>query len=136
MFQGISIVQAPKGYFCILHVMEFKWDRNGKIKNGIGDTDAELIEVWPGLQFDNTRDYINWDFSASSDKFPADVMERGGDDLARLVAEMTSDWHPNLRRLFELTNPSTCFPINIRHRSRWIRGRHPTSRSSATRFTP
>ena len=114
VFQGISIVQAPKGYFCILHVMEFKWDRNGKIKNGIGDTDAELIEVWPGLQFDNTRDYINWGFSASSDKFPADVMERGGDDLARLVAEMTSAWHPNLRRLFELTDPSTCFPINIK----------------------
>jgi 2-polyprenyl-6-methoxyphenol hydroxylase-like FAD-dependent oxidoreductase len=114
VFQGISMIQAPKGYFCILHVMEFKWDRNGKIKNGIGDTDAELIEVWPGLQFDNTRDYINWGFSASSDKFPADVVERRGDDLARLVLEMTADWHPNLRRLFELTDPSTCFPVNIK----------------------
>ncbi len=28
--------------------------------------------------------------------------------------EMTPDWHPNLRRLFELTDPSTCFPINIK----------------------
>jgi 2-polyprenyl-6-methoxyphenol hydroxylase-like FAD-dependent oxidoreductase len=114
VFQGISIVQAPKGYFCILHVMEFKWDRSGKIKNGIGDTDAELIKVWPGLQFDNTRDYINWGFSAAADKFPADVVERRGDDLARLVGEMTSDWHPNLQRLFELTESSTCFPINIK----------------------
>ncbi len=115
------MVQAPKGYFCILHVMEFKWDRSGKIKNGIGGSDAELIKVWPGLQFDNTRDYINWGFSATADKFPADVMELRGDDLARLVAEMTPDWHPNLRRLFELTEPSTCFPINIKtslpHRS-------------------
>src|SRR6188472_1033930 len=109
VFQGISMVQAPKGYFCILHVMEFKWDRAGKIKNGIGATDAELIKIWPGLQFDNTRDYINWGFSASADKFPTDVMERRGDDLARLVAEMTPDWHPNVRRLFELTEPSTCF---------------------------
>jgi 2-polyprenyl-6-methoxyphenol hydroxylase-like FAD-dependent oxidoreductase len=114
VFQGISMVQAPKGYFCILHVMEFKWDRSGKIKNGIGDTDAELIKIWPGLQFDNTRDYINWGFSASADKFPADVMERRGADLARLVVEMTPDWHPNLRRLFELTEPSTCFPVNIK----------------------
>jgi 2-polyprenyl-6-methoxyphenol hydroxylase-like FAD-dependent oxidoreductase len=114
VFEGISIVQAPKGYFCILHVMEFKWDRSGKIKNGIGDTDAELIKVWPGLQFDNTRDYINWGFSAAADKFPADVLERRGDDLARLVGEMTPDWHPNLRRLLELTDPSTCFPINIK----------------------
>jgi len=114
VFQGISMIQAPKGYFCILHVMEFKWDRAGKIKNGIGASDAELIKVWPGLQFDNTRDYINWGFSASADKFPADVMERRGDDLARLVREMTPDWHPNLQRLFELTDPSTCFPVNIK----------------------
>jgi 2-polyprenyl-6-methoxyphenol hydroxylase-like FAD-dependent oxidoreductase len=114
VFQGISMVQAPKGYSCIVHVMEFKWDGSGEIKNGIGATDAELIKVWPGLQFDNTRDYINWGFSASADKFPADVMERRGDDLARLVLEMTPDWHPNLRRLFELTDPSTCFPVNIK----------------------
>jgi 2-polyprenyl-6-methoxyphenol hydroxylase-like FAD-dependent oxidoreductase len=114
VFQGISMVQAPKGYSCILHVMEFKWDRSGKIKSGVGDSDAELIKVWPGLQFDNTRDYINWGFSATADKFPADVMDRRGDDLARLVAEMTPNWHPNLRRLFELTDPSTCFPVNIK----------------------
>jgi 2-polyprenyl-6-methoxyphenol hydroxylase-like FAD-dependent oxidoreductase len=114
VFQGISIIQAPKGYSCILHVMEFRWDRSGKIKNGIGDSDAELIKVWPGLQFDNTRDYINWGFSATADKFPADVMDRRGDDLARLVAEMTPNWHPNIRRLFELTDPSTCFPVNIK----------------------
>jgi hypothetical protein len=114
VFEGISMIQAPKGYFCILHVMEFKWDRSGKIKKGIGDSDAELIKIWPGLQFDNTRDYINWGFSAAADKFPAYVLERRGDDLARLVADMTTGWHPNLRRLFELTDPSTCFPVNIK----------------------
>ena len=114
VFQGISMIQAPKGYACILHVMEFKWDRFGKIKNGIGGSDAELIKVWPGLQFDNTRDYINWGFSASADKFPDDVMERRGGDLAQLVLQMTPDWHPNVQRLFELTDPSTCFPVNIK----------------------
>jgi 2-polyprenyl-6-methoxyphenol hydroxylase-like FAD-dependent oxidoreductase len=41
-------------------------------------------------------------------------MDRRGDDLARLVAGMTPDWHPNLRRLFEVTDPSTCFPISIK----------------------
>jgi 2-polyprenyl-6-methoxyphenol hydroxylase-like FAD-dependent oxidoreductase len=114
VFESISMIQAPKGYFCILHVMEFKWDRSGRIKNGIGGTDAELIKVWPGLQFDNTRDYVNWGFSATADKFPADVMDRRGDDLARLVVNLTAGWHPNLRRLFELTDPSTCFPVNIK----------------------
>jgi len=41
-------------------------------------------------------------------------MDRRGDDLARLVGDMTPDWHRNLRRLFELTDPSTCFPVNIK----------------------
>lgn len=42
--------------------MEFGWDRAGRIKNGIGGNDAELLKRWPGLLFDNTRDYINWGF--------------------------------------------------------------------------
>jgi 2-polyprenyl-6-methoxyphenol hydroxylase-like FAD-dependent oxidoreductase len=114
VFEGLSMVQAPRGYFCILHVMEFKWDRTGAPKFGIGGNDAELIGRWPGLQFDNTRDYINWGFSASADKFPADVMQRRGSALAELVRDMTPDWHPNLHRLFALTEPGTCFPIAIR----------------------
>jgi 2-polyprenyl-6-methoxyphenol hydroxylase-like FAD-dependent oxidoreductase len=114
VFEGISMVQAPKGYSCILHVMEFKWDRHGTIKNGIGGTDAELIQAWPGLQFDNTRDYINWGFAAAADRFPADVLERRGAELAALVGELTAAWHPNLRRLFALTDPGTCFPIAIK----------------------
>src|SRR5258708_17114897 len=27
---------------------------------------------------------------------------------------MTKDWHPNMRRLVDLTDPSTVFPVNIR----------------------
>jgi 2-polyprenyl-6-methoxyphenol hydroxylase-like FAD-dependent oxidoreductase len=41
-------------------------------------------------------------------------MQRRGSALADLVQEMTPDWHPNLRRLFALTEPDTCFPIAIR----------------------
>jgi 2-polyprenyl-6-methoxyphenol hydroxylase-like FAD-dependent oxidoreductase len=66
------------------------------------------------LLFDNTRDYINWGFWASSGKYPPGVMGRRGRDLIRLVLDMTPDWHPNMRRLFGLTDPGTCFPINIR----------------------
>jgi hypothetical protein len=39
--------------------MEFAWDRDGQVKGGVGGNDADLIERWPGLLFDNTRDYIN-----------------------------------------------------------------------------
>lgn len=113
-FLGLSLVFAPKGRFCIWHVMEFKWDTKGQVKGGIGGNDAELIERWPGLLFDNTRDYVNWGFWASSDKYPPGVMDLRGPELIRLVLDMTPGWHPNMRRLFGLADPGSCFPITIR----------------------
>jgi 2-polyprenyl-6-methoxyphenol hydroxylase-like FAD-dependent oxidoreductase len=113
VFEGISIVQAPHGYSSVLHVMEFKWDREGLPKDGIGGNDEELIRRWPGLQFDNTRDYINWSLSAKADRFPANVMDLRGEELCDVVLSMTPDWSPAFRRLVELSDPGTCFPITI-----------------------
>ena len=114
VFDGISLTFAPKGQFCIWHVMEFKWDNKGDLKNGIGGNDADLIEKWPGLLYDNTRDYINWGFSASADKYPSNVMDLQGEELMDLVLSMTPGWHPNMRKLFALSDPGSCFPIAIR----------------------
>ncbi|MEV4441745.1 FAD-dependent monooxygenase [Streptomyces sp. NPDC049577] len=111
---GIGLVLGPRGGTCILHTMEFPWDREGRVKDGVGGNDAGLLARWPGLLFDNTRDYINWGFWASTDKFPADVMRRDGKELIDLVLAMTPRWHPGLRRLFALGDPTTCFPITIR----------------------
>ena len=113
VFEGISIVTAPRGFACILHVMEFQWDRDGQVKSGIGGNTEELIRQWPGLQFDNTRDYINWGLSATKDKLPANIMDLRGEELVDVALNVTPGWHPNLRRLFELTDPGTCFPVNI-----------------------
>jgi hypothetical protein len=113
-FHGLSLVFAPRGRFGIWHVMEFGWDLDGRVKSSIGGNDAELISRWPGLLFDNTRDYINWGFWASTDKYPSEVMDLRRDDLIRLVLDMTPDWHPSMRRLFALSDPGSCFPITIR----------------------
>lgn len=113
VFEGISMINAPGGLFCIIHVMEFQWDRDGQVKHGIGGNTEELIRRWPGLQFDNTRDYINWGLSAAMDKFPANIMELRGQELIDVALRTVPDWHPNLRRMFELTDPGTCFPVNI-----------------------
>ncbi|HZN19512.1 MAG TPA: FAD-dependent monooxygenase [Micromonosporaceae bacterium] len=113
VFEGISLVFAPRGYSVVLHVMEFKWDRSGKVRNDIGGNDAELIARWPGLMYDNTRDYINWGFAAHTDKFPDDVTEMRGTDLVRLVEQMTLGWEDNLRTIFHLTDPGSCFPVSI-----------------------
>ncbi|WP_406046943.1 FAD-dependent oxidoreductase [Kribbella sp. NBC_00889] len=113
VFEGISMVNAPHGLACILHVMEFQWDRDGNVKSGIGGNTEELIRRWPGLQFDNTRDYINWGLSATRDTMPGNILELRGQELIDVALQLTPDWHPNLRRLFELADPGTCFPVNI-----------------------
>lgn len=113
VFEGLSLVFAPQGFFNIFHVMEFKWDRDGHTKQAIGGSDRALLDNWPGLLYDNTRDYINWGFAAATDKYPAGVMKLRGRELVDVVLEMTPNWHPNYRELFSLTDTSTCFPINI-----------------------
>jgi 2-polyprenyl-6-methoxyphenol hydroxylase-like FAD-dependent oxidoreductase len=114
VFNGLSLVFAPGGQFGIWHVMEFKWDTAGAVKGSIGSSDAELIEQWPGLLFDNTRDYINWGFWTSADRYPSDVTDLRGEDVIRLALDMTPRWHPSMRRLFELSDPGSAFSINIR----------------------
>jgi 2-polyprenyl-6-methoxyphenol hydroxylase-like FAD-dependent oxidoreductase len=114
VFNGISLVMAPKGFGAILHVMEFKWDPNGGVKHGVGGNDAELISHWPGFLFDNTRDYIMWGVWAARRWFPADPATLSSDQQLGLAREMVKNWHPNMRRLMELTDPSTVFSVNIR----------------------
>ena len=111
--EGLSLVFAPKGYFNIFHVMEFPWDREGHAKQGIGGSDRALLDNWPGLLYDNTRDYINWGFAAASHKYPPGVLKLRGQELVDVVLKMTPNWHPGYRELFRRTDLSTCFPINI-----------------------
>lgn len=54
LWNGIALIFAARGYSLVSHAMEFKWNQNGP-KQGIGRTEAELIEKWPGLLFDNTK---------------------------------------------------------------------------------
>lgn len=113
VLNGISMVMAPRGYGAIIHVMEFPWDRNG-IKPGIAASDAELLARWPGLLFDNTRDYAMWGFNAATKRFPRDTMQRRGDELLPIVEQMTRGWGPEWRTMVAMSDPSTCFPVNIR----------------------
>jgi 2-polyprenyl-6-methoxyphenol hydroxylase-like FAD-dependent oxidoreductase len=114
MLGGVSMVLGPHGNSCVYHVMRFPWDASGAPKTGIGATDAELISNWPGLQYDNTRDYIMWGFAAAAKDLPADIVKMSGPQLHRVVQRRTASWHPDLRKLFALADPTTCFPLDIR----------------------
>jgi len=111
--RGVSLIQAPGGLGGILHVMEFPWDKDG-VKHGIGSTDADLIAQWPGLMFDNTRDYISWGIWASADKFPSGFRDMTGPELLAQTQKMTANWHPDWKKLLTLSDPGSVFPVVIR----------------------
>jgi 2-polyprenyl-6-methoxyphenol hydroxylase-like FAD-dependent oxidoreductase len=111
--EGISLIFGAGGLMGVLHVMEFNWDQNGSPKAGIGGSEARLIEGWPGLLYDNTRDYINLIIWSAHDRFPRDVMKRRGEELVRLALDLTRNWHPNLRELFARSDPGSCIPVKV-----------------------
>jgi 2-polyprenyl-6-methoxyphenol hydroxylase-like FAD-dependent oxidoreductase len=98
VFPGIGLVLAPHGLACILHLMEFPWGPAGASP----------------LPHDPTRDHINWGISAHRDRFPAGVTGFDGPRLIAQTLAMTPRWSPDLRRLFTLTDPASCFPITVR----------------------
>jgi len=114
VLRGVTMITAPRGDSTIIHVMEFRWDTNGELKQNIGGNDATLLAAWPGLNFDNSRDYIMLGFGSHGRYLPADFMRLDGPSLHALLCERTARWHPHLRELFHLVDASTCFPINIR----------------------
>ncbi len=114
MLRGVNLINAPGGDSCIVHVMEFAWDRDGQLKNSIGGNDEALIKAWPGANFDNTRDYILLGFSGHRQSLPEDFSSLDGPALHALLLERTAAWHPDLRRLYEMSDPTTSFPLTIR----------------------
>lgn len=110
---GITLISAPKGYGAIIHVMEFNWDQAGA-KSGIGGNDAALIERWPGLLYDNTRDYLMWGVWGARRNVPADPMKLDAPARLALAMQMTDGWHPNLRALIRASDLSTTFAVDVR----------------------
>lgn len=114
VIDGVSIFTGPRGDACVFHVVDLPWDDEGKPKARVGDRDRELLEAWPGLRFDGTRDYIMFGFAGASAGLPPDMMGWDGAALRQLVLDRTRRWHPDLRTLFDQALPESCFPLNIR----------------------
>ena len=113
VLDGITLINAPKGFGAIVHVMEFPWSADG-LKEGIGSSNAELIARWPGLLFDNTRDYLMWGVWGALRNLPANPKALGQPALLALATEITDGWHPNLRALIRASDPGTTFAVDVR----------------------
>jgi 2-polyprenyl-6-methoxyphenol hydroxylase-like FAD-dependent oxidoreductase len=114
VIDGVSIFAGPRGDACVFHVVDLPWDEEGKPKDRVGGRDRELLEAWPGLRYDGTRDYIMFGFAGAAARMPRDMLNWDGERLRDLVRERTRGWHANLRRLFTEADPASCFPLNIR----------------------
>ena len=115
VLDGITLINAPKGFGGIVHVMEFPWRADGDgMKEGIGSNDAELLSRWPGLLYDNTRDYLMWGVWGALHNLPADPKSLGQAALLALATQITDGWHPNLRALIRASDPSTAFSVDVR----------------------
>jgi len=113
MHNGSSMFFAPRGGFGIMHVMEFKWDEKGGVKQGIGGNDAELIANWPGMLYDNTRDYYMWGVACAAYQAPPNLLKTRGTDLIAMTKSIFHDWHPNLHKMFDMSDPNACFSLSV-----------------------
>ena len=113
MFNGMSMIMAPKGFGAIIHALEFAWNR-ADAKQGMAGEGLDVLAKWPGFLNENTGDYIGWGLWAARKQFPVDPAKLAGADLTRLVAEMTWSWHPNFRKLVQMTDPATILALNVR----------------------
>jgi 2-polyprenyl-6-methoxyphenol hydroxylase-like FAD-dependent oxidoreductase len=110
VLNGLSLIFGTKGMIGMLHVMEFKWDESGRPRN---PADAALLDSWSDLQHDNSRDYINLSIWSSHSHFPSDTAQRRGAKLVQTALDATRNWHPDLRRILELSDPDDAFPLRI-----------------------
>ncbi|MGH3735114.1 MAG: FAD-dependent monooxygenase [Micromonosporaceae bacterium] len=89
---------APGGKAMFCAIQEFDRVRV-PVPAGTGGTDA-AAELHPGLLFDNTGDYLMWGFTAKRSAYRRDLATLDNAGLRGTVLEMTSGWHPELRRMF------------------------------------
>jgi 2-polyprenyl-6-methoxyphenol hydroxylase-like FAD-dependent oxidoreductase len=112
--RGFAMIFDRRGQFGITHVMRMPWTAGGAPAAGIGSSERELLERWPGLRFDNTTDHVSWAVTTSRSIAPADLLERTGADLTALADELTADWSPCWRALLAGADHGASVALAIR----------------------
>jgi 2-polyprenyl-6-methoxyphenol hydroxylase-like FAD-dependent oxidoreductase len=104
MFEGMSMIMAPKGLGAIIHSLEF----------GRRSANADLIARWPAFFSAMHNDCIGWGLWGARQNLPSDTPALDGESLKQLALRLTRRWHPHMRKMIELTDPTTLQRINIR----------------------
>jgi hypothetical protein len=104
MFFGMSMIMAPKGMGAIIHSLEFQTHR----------ADPGFAARWPKFVDALDNDSIGWGLWGARQNFPKDPAVLTGEELQELGLELTRDWHPHMRELIRMTDPSAISHIGIR----------------------
>ncbi len=104
MFYGMSMVMAPKGFGAIIHSLEFAPSR----------ADPRITARWPEFIDALEDDSIGWGLWGARQNFPRDPATLDGGELQQLGFELTRKWHPHMRELIAMTEPSAVGYIGVR----------------------
>jgi len=110
-----TIVLGPKGrgFFSAVHDLSGK--ASERTQGTIGANEEALLEEASAL-FENTNDYYFWAFLTRQKNYPVqrDLQQLPGGELLQMAQDMIEGWHPTLRHLVSLTEPSTVIATPLR----------------------
>lgn len=107
-----ALVLAPQPFSLFIAKQEFRRrpNRGGDRIGGVAGSSLP-----PGLLFDDTQDYVMWAFGGrwTTLGLPDESSYPSGGGLETIVLDRIAKWHPDFRRLVELSDPATLslFPI-------------------------
>ncbi|MEV0597421.1 FAD-dependent oxidoreductase [Nonomuraea cavernae] len=106
---GLNVVFPARR--CALFTASFTAKRRASARGG-----ADELALDPGLApfgldirslVDEMEDYVLLAFIAHRRAYPPNAPALAGEDLKRLVADMTGGWHPDVRRMIAEADPAT-----------------------------
>jgi 2-polyprenyl-6-methoxyphenol hydroxylase-like FAD-dependent oxidoreductase len=104
MLNGMSMIMAPRGFGAIIHSLDFTRNR----------ANPRFLERWPEFESAITDDSIGWALWAARQNFPVDPSTVHPEQIIPLALDLTRDWHPNMRELIRMTDPSMTQSLSIR----------------------
>jgi 2-polyprenyl-6-methoxyphenol hydroxylase-like FAD-dependent oxidoreductase len=104
LMQGPTPILGPLGCFMFVSAVQY---------SDVGDDpEGGLL----GSFADDREDYLMWGFTARRRRFAASspLDQLDGCALKQLVGQLMTDWHPDLRRLVQMTDPAAISSFSVK----------------------
>jgi len=105
LYEGFATV-AGSNYSMVLGLVRF-----------LQRPDEAAAQLWPGLRFHHTHDYIMWGLLGRREQLPIrdeELQAMDGVGLQQVAVELTKGWHPTLHTLTRQADPEESFVLTMR----------------------